>query len=53
MPHCINEPLRAFATRITAAYGPKDPRRGYHLIIYDIRPINHSINEKHEELIFG
>jgi hypothetical protein len=27
--------------------------RGYHLIIYDFRPINRSINEKHEELIFG
>jgi hypothetical protein len=28
-------------------------QRGYHLIIYPIRSINHSINEKHEELTFG
>jgi len=34
-------------------YHTPDQRRGYHLIIYDFRPINPSINEKHEELIFG
>jgi len=28
-------------------------RRGYHLIICDIRPINHSINQKHKQLIFS
>jgi len=52
MPHCIKGKLCETDSRVerNARRGSK---HGYHLIIYDIRSINHSTNEKFEELIFG
>jgi hypothetical protein len=53
MPHRIKTASEALQPAFTRNLAACRSRRGYHLIIYDIRPITHSTNQKHEQLIFS
>jgi hypothetical protein len=54
MPHCINAGRKSGLSQSPGL--PKYPavqnsRRGYHLIIYDFRPINHPTKKQEQPII--
>jgi hypothetical protein len=54
MPHCINAGRKSGLSQkpgTAKISGSSNSRRGYHLIIYDFRPINHPTKKQEQPII--